>query len=114
MNAIHFLSASSNPYQAFAASSKVEPVAGQPVPQKAVAATPARTGDTVSISQAGRDALAAEQAKANTPSPMAAKLAEIQAKSPVVRTPADVIYVQLHAPRLAEDMVKAQKTAPAL
>jgi hypothetical protein len=109
MVAVNFLNSSSNPYQAFsAAPAKAAPVAAPATPQSVAAVTPAKTGDRVTISQAARDALAAAQAKANRPSPVEAKLVEIETKSPAIRTEADVDYVKLHAPRLAESMAKEQ------
>jgi hypothetical protein len=108
------LNASTNPYQAFAAApAKATPAAAPSAPQKVAAAAPSSTGDRVTISQAARDALAAAEAKANKPSPVEAKLVEIQTKSPAIRTEADVAYVQLHAPRLAQSMAKEQTAAPA-
>lgn len=115
MAAVNFLSSSSNPYLAFAATSKLVAPAADPrtAASPAAPATASTTTDRVTISQAARDALAAEAAaKANKPTPVEAKLNEIQAKSPMVRTQNDVNYVQLHAPKMAESMTREQKALP--
>jgi hypothetical protein len=74
-------------------------------PRQTHAVNPADFADTVSISPAARDALAAE-----TDKEVEARLAEIRARGPVNRSPEDQQYLFEHDKRLVE--ITAQGKSP--
>lgn len=74
----------------------------------------AKTADTVSISQAARDALLASTAGAAATNSTEARLAEIKAKSPMARTAEDVDYLFAHDAKLAAIRDKESKSPGSL
>lgn len=116
MSPIHAVTVSSNPYMAFAKSNDAKtavqsalPVqAARPVQSAPSSAPPVRSGSTVTISQAARDALAA--ATDNKADVVDKALAQIKAKNPVNRTTQEAFYLQTRDPQLAE--VLASKQSP--
>jgi hypothetical protein len=86
---------------------------GKHFPTQALATPQADAGDSVTISQAARDALAASAANTSNPSHETdAKLAAIKAKDPMNRTPEDVAYMQANDPKLAANLYKMNHNIP--
>lgn len=116
MSPIHAVTVSSNPYMAFAKSNDAKtavqsalPVqAARPVQSEPSSAPPVRSGSTVTISQAARDALAASTD--NKADVVDKAVAQIKAKNPVNRTTQEAFYLQTRNPQLAE--VLASKQSP--
>lgn len=87
--------------------------AGKYFARQMPATTLTGTADTVTISKAARDALAASAADTSTPSRETdAKLAAIKAKDPMSRTPEDVTYMQTNDPKLAAHLHKINHNIP--
>ncbi len=92
-------------------------IARSPSPRQTPATSPANIADTVSISKAARDALAASNASSSSSSATAnayksveARLAEIRAKGPVNRSQEDHDFLFASDKRLAE--ITAQGKSP--
>jgi len=85
-------------------------IARSPSPRQTATTSPVNTADTVSISKAAREALAASNASssssssgaANVDKSVEARLAEIRAKGPVNRSKEDHDYLFANDKRLAE------------
>ena len=84
-------------------------VAGPPSPRQYLAASTANAADSVCISQAARDALAAS-ASGNNDKSVETRLAEIRARGPVNRTQEDRDFLFANDKRLAE--ITAQGKPP--
>lgn len=118
MSPIHAVTVSSNPYMAFAKSNDAKtavqsalPVqAARPVQSEPSSAPPVRSGSTVTISQAARDALAA--ATDNKADVVDKAVAQIKAKNPVNRTTQEAFYLQTRNPQLAEVLARKQSQSP--
>lgn len=87
--------------------------AGKYFARQVLDTTQTDTADSVTISQAARDALAASAASTSNPSRETdAKLATIKAKDPMSRTPEDVAYMQANDPKLAAHLYKNNHNIP--
>ncbi len=90
-------------------------VARSPSPRQTPAASPANIADTVRISQAAREALAASSSSSspNNDKAVEARLAEIRANGPVNRSQEDTDFLFANDKKLAEISAKPDNTRTA-